>query len=37
MERTGADGIMLARYGLENPFVFCELTGVPLQKQHWIS
>lgn len=32
MERTGADGIMLARYGLENPFVFCELTGVPLQK-----
>ncbi len=27
MERTGADGIMLARYALENPFVFSELTG----------
>lgn len=26
MEQTGADGIMLARYALENPFVFCELT-----------
>lgn len=27
MERTGADGIMVARYGLENPFIFSELTG----------
>jgi len=27
MERTGADGIMLARYALENPFIFSELTG----------
>lgn len=27
MERTGADGIMLARIALENPFIFCELTG----------
>lgn len=27
MERTGVDGIMLARYALENPFVFSELTG----------
>lgn len=27
MECTGADGIMLARYGLENPFIFSELTG----------
>lgn len=27
MERTGADGIMLARYAMENPFVFSELTG----------
>lgn len=27
MERTGADGIMIARYGLENPFIFSELTG----------
>ncbi len=24
---TGADGIMVARYGLENPFIFSELTG----------
>ncbi|MDE7224108.1 MAG: tRNA-dihydrouridine synthase family protein [Acetatifactor sp.] len=27
MERTGADGIMLARYALENPFIFNTLTG----------
>lgn len=27
MECTGADGIMFARYGLENPFIFSELTG----------
>lgn len=27
MEYTGADGIMLARYALENPFIFSELTG----------
>ena len=26
MERTGADGIMIARYALENPFIFGELT-----------
>lgn len=32
MERTGADGIMLARYGLENPFVFSELTGKQCKK-----
>lgn len=32
MEYTGADGIMLARYGLENPFVFSELTGKPCKK-----
>ena len=32
MEDTGADGIMIARYGLENPFVFQELTGVPCEK-----
>ena len=29
MERTGADGIMLARYGFENPLIFAELTGKP--------
>ncbi|MBP5282458.1 MAG: tRNA-dihydrouridine synthase [Lachnospiraceae bacterium] len=27
MERTGADGIMLARYGFENPLIFAQLTG----------
>lgn len=27
MEQTGADGIMLARCALENPFLFSELTG----------
>ncbi len=27
MENTGADGIMIARYGLENPLIFAELTG----------
>ena len=32
MERTGADGVMLARYGLENPFVFSELTKTPVRK-----
>ncbi len=32
MERTGADGVMVARYGLENPFIFSELTGMPCEK-----
>lgn len=27
MEKTGVDGIMLARYGFENPMIFAELTG----------
>ena len=27
MDKTGADGIMLARYGFENPLIFAELTG----------
>lgn len=27
MENTGADGVMLARYGLENPLIFAQLTG----------
>lgn len=26
MRRTGADGVMIARYGLENPYIFSELT-----------
>lgn len=36
MEQTGAAGIMIARYGLENPFIFSELTGrktVPSHKR----
>lgn len=32
MERTGADGVMLARYALENPFIFSELTGKTVEK-----
>ena len=32
LECTGADGIMIARYGLEHPFIFTELTGKPCQK-----
>ncbi|MCR5828944.1 MAG: tRNA-dihydrouridine synthase family protein [Lachnospiraceae bacterium] len=28
MEKTGADGIMLGRYGFENPLIFPELTGI---------
>ncbi|MBR3515948.1 MAG: tRNA-dihydrouridine synthase family protein [Lachnospiraceae bacterium] len=31
MEKTGADGIMLARYGFENPLLFSELTGRGIQ------
>lgn len=27
MDRTGADGVMIARYGMENPMIFSELTG----------
>lgn len=27
MERTGADGIMIARHGLEDPLIFARLTG----------
>lgn len=32
MERTGADGVMIARCALENPFIFRELTGAPVKK-----
>lgn len=32
MECTGVDGIMVARYGLEHPFIFSELTGKPCGK-----
>ncbi len=29
MERTGADGVMLARGAMYNPFLFAEITGTP--------
>lgn len=32
IERTGADGIMVARYALENPFIFSELTQKPCDR-----
>ncbi|MDE5893975.1 MAG: tRNA-dihydrouridine synthase family protein [Acetatifactor sp.] len=32
MERTGADGVMIARYALENPFIFSELTQKGVRK-----
>ncbi len=30
MRKTGADGVMLARYGFENPLIFSELSGKPV-------
>lgn len=30
MERTGADGVMVARGAMYNPFVFAEITGAPV-------
>lgn len=32
MGRTGADGVMIARYALENPFIFSELTQKDVRK-----
>lgn len=32
LERTGADGVMIGRYALENPFIFSRLTGRPITK-----
>lgn len=32
MEATGADGVMIGRYGLENPYIFAELTKKPVKK-----
>lgn len=32
MEQTGADGVMIARYALENPFIFSEITGQSCKK-----
>ncbi len=36
MEYTGVDGIMVARYGLENPFIFSELTHTPCRKDAFL-
>lgn len=32
MRRTGADGVMLARYGFEDPLIFSELSGTAQQQ-----
>ena len=37
MELTGADGIMLGRYALENPFVIRDLTGKQYQKSFYAT
>lgn len=35
MRRTGADGVMLARYGFENPLIFSQLSGkTPIQTKY---
>jgi len=35
LERTGADGVMLARGAFENPFLFSELSGKPITKDKY--
>lgn len=35
MKLTGADGVMIARYALENPFIFSELTNKVIQKDKY--
>lgn len=35
MQQTGADGIMIARYALENPFIFSELTHKKIEKDKY--
>lgn len=35
MNLTGADGVMIARYALENPFIFSELTHKEIQKNKY--
>lgn len=35
MKLTGADGIMIARYALENPFIFSELTHKEIKKDKY--
>lgn len=36
MKKTGADGIMIARYALENPYIFSELTDTSIVKSRLI-
>lgn len=35
MHETGADGVMIGRYGLEHPYIFSELTGMPVTKSRY--
>lgn len=35
MEKTGADGVMLGRYGFENPLVFSKLTGLETMEKKY--
>lgn len=35
MNLTGADGVMIARYALENPFIFSELTHKEIKKDKY--
>lgn len=35
MNLTGADGVMIARYALENPFIFSELTHKKIEKSKY--
>lgn len=35
MKNTGADGVMIARYALENPFIFSELTKGKIKKSKY--
>lgn len=35
MDLTGADGVMIARYALENPFIFSELTHREIKKNKY--
>lgn len=35
MQKTGADGIMIARYALENPFIFSELTNKTITRNKY--
>lgn len=35
MERTGADGVMIGLYALENPYIFAQLTGRPVREDRY--